>query len=248
MKNFSMTRDQRSNVEMRYLVRGALALCASAAVATPAFAQDDISFTGFHVELVTGYDDDGIDYDSDVFGGGKSSQSGWLYGAAVGYDYQTGLFVLGVDAELSETTAHNDLALSGLRVNPLATMPVVTDFDADGGGDIYVGARVGYVVAPQILLYVKGGYTHHKISFDGDGLDNGVPFDFDEKVGMDGFRLGIGGEYAITQNWYGKLEYRYSNYNNGQLDVRGADIDLDPLFEGIDGVRHQVALAFGFRF
>ncbi|HKY81913.1 MAG TPA: outer membrane beta-barrel protein [Sphingobium sp.] len=219
---------------------------------SPAFAQtDDKPFDGFRLELMTGYDDEGVDFDDDVFDGGKQSQSGWLFGFGAGYDYQTGPLVLGLETELTESTAGRDETFEGVRpAQPIAGVPtpVTTSLSIDAGGDWYIGARAGYTVTPQTLLYLKLGYTHQKIDIDGEGLDNGVPFSFDEKVGLDGFRFGVGGEYAFSNSFFGKLEYRYTNYNNGDLDVRGADIDLDPLFEGIDVVRHQFLLGVGYRF
>src|SRR4051794_14840872 len=82
---------------------GALALLAGTTAASPAFAQD-YDWTGFRVEVVTGYDDEGVDLDDDVLDGGKDSQSGWLYGFGGGYDFQMGGMVLGLEAELTEST------------------------------------------------------------------------------------------------------------------------------------------------
>ena len=222
-----------------------------AAAAGPAMAQD-AQFSGFHVELITGYDDDGVDLDDNFFGGGKNSQSGFLYGGGIGYDFQSGFWVFGAETELTESTASKGIDLSGTRpANPIAGVParpITTHVDFNAGGDYYIGGRVGYVVDPQVLLYAKVGYTHHKIEIAGRGSDNGVAFTYDEKVGLDGFRLGIGGEYQFTPQIFGRVEYRYSNYNNGNLDIRGANVSLDPLFKGIDVIRHQAAIAAGFRF
>ena len=225
-------------------------LIVAAAVATPALAQED-PFTGFRVEIVTGYDNEGVDYDDDFFDGGKTSQSGWLYGFGVGYDYQFGSAVLGVEAELTESTAGKERSYTGNRVNPLLVppaTPVSLNSNIDAGGDIYVGVRGGFLATPALLVYGKLGYSSHKIDVDGDGVDAGVPFEFDEHVKVDGFRLGIGGEYLFTSSIFGKVEYRYTNYNNGDLDIRGADVNLDPLFSGIDMVRHQGVVGVGFRF
>jgi outer membrane immunogenic protein len=237
---------------MKTLLVGAGSGLALTAGASPAMAQD-ASFTGFHVELVTGYDNEGIDFDDDVFGGGKNSQNGWLYGLGLGYDYQTESgWVFGAEGELTDSTASRNETLSGVRpANPIAGVParpVATNVEFNADADFYIGARVGYVVAPQFLLYAKAGYTHAKVEIEGNGLDNGVAFTYDESVSLSGFRLGIGGEYQFTPNIFSKLEYRYSNYNNGDLDIRGANVNLNPIFNGIDVVRHQVAVAVGYRF
>jgi outer membrane immunogenic protein len=238
----------------RWALSAGTLLAASIGFATPALAQsDDTPFTGFKVEAITGYDDEGVDFNDDVFGGGKNSQSGWMYGIGVGYDYQTGPWVFGAEGEWSDSTASRDETLSGLRpANPIAGVPlptaVTTSLEGKAGADIYIGARAGYTVMPNFLVYLKGGWSFSKIEIDGAGTDNGVPFTFDEHVSVDGFRLGVGGEYQVTPNIYVKGEYRYSNYNNGDLDVRGSDVNLDPLFSGIDIVRHQFVVGVGFRF
>ena len=217
--------------------------------ATPAQAQnDDSSFTGFKIQAITGYDNEGVDFDDDFFTGGKNDQSGWMYGLGIGYDYQTGPIVLGIEGEWSDSTASRHDDFSGTRpAQPIAT-PVTANLESKAGADLYIGARIGYVVDPAFLIYLKGGYTHERIELDGDGLDNGVPYSFDEKVKVDGFRLGVGGEYLLTDQIYTLAEYRYTNYNNGDLDVRGANVNLDPLFNNIDVVRHQFVLGVGFRF
>jgi len=230
---------------------GAIGLVAAMTAATPALAQDEPLFSGFKAEILTGYDNEGVDYDDDFFDGGKTSQSGWMYGFGLGYDHQFGGFVLGVEGELMESTAGKERSYTGSRTNPLIfppTTPVTVNTNIDAGGDLYIGVRGGFLVTPQMLLYAKLGYSMHKIDVDGSGTDNGVPFTFDEKIDVDGFRLGIGGEYAFSNSLYGKIEYRYTNYNNGDLDIRGANVNLDPLFAGIDVVRHQAVLGLGLRF
>lgn len=246
----SMAKKRRTTARHLW-VAGAL-LVAAAIGADPALAQDSDTFTGFRIEAITGYDDEGVDFDDDIFDGGKNSQSGWMYGLGVGYDYQFGQWVMGGDLEWSDSTASRDEEFSGLRpANPIAGVPatpIATSFEGKAGSDIYVGLRGGYVVSPPLLLYLKAGWSFSKIELDGTGLDNGVPFSFDESVSVNGFRIGAGGEYMFNDNFYAKAEYRYTNYNNGDLDIRGAEVDLDPVFEGIDIVRHQFVLGLGFRF
>ncbi|MFL6858007.1 MAG: outer membrane protein [Allosphingosinicella sp.] len=236
---------------MRTVLAGALLAGGLAFGASPAAASDDTPFQGFRIEAITGYDDVGVDFDDDVYNGGKNSQSGFMYGLGVGYDFQAGALVFGVEGEWSDSTASRTDDFSGTRVtNPIAGVPtpVTTHLESKAGADFYVGGRVGYVVSPEAMIYLKAGYSSGKIEMDGSGKDNGVAYTFDEKVSVHGFRLGIGGEYRFSENFYGKAEYRYTNYNNGDLDIRGANVNLNPLFSGIDVVRHQFVIGAGFRF
>lgn len=224
----------------------ALALSASALLAAPASAQDE--FSGFRIEAVAGYDNEGVDYDDDVFGGGKRDDDGFILGAGAGYDFQMGQAVFGVEAEFTESTLDREYQEQGVRpVQPIAT-PITATYNIEGGGDIYVGGRGGYAVSPAFLLYGKIGYSWHKLAIEGAGNDNGTAFTIDEQLDLGGLRLGAGGEMAFGENFYGKLEYRYSNYNEGDFDVNGANANLDPIFEGIDIVRHSVVVGAGLRF
>ena len=209
----------------------------------PAFAQDASPFTGFRVEGVAGYDvlksgerdDDGVDSSEND---GDESIEGVGYGVGIGYDFDLGSVVAGVEAEYSDSSGEqeSDETLDGINF----TSGVET------GRDIYVGARLGFQAAPATLLYVKGGYTNTSLEAAfGDDTDT-VEFD----TNVDGWRLGAGVEQLFGPNAYGKVEYRYSNYNN--LDFSD-NFDLDN-FEAenfdtdIDLDRHQVVAAVGFRF
>ena len=198
---------------MRKLVLAALA---ASAMATPAFAQD-ATFTGPRVEALVGYDtaSDGTDGDA-------GSSDGVTYGGAIGYDFQIGGAVIGAEAELtgsSVDTRADSLLVAGDRLV------------ADMGRDIYVGARAGVAITPTTLLYAKGGYTNAKVNTTYETGTTRTEISED----MEGFRVGAGAEFKLSNNMYLKGEYRYSNY--GKID--GYDIDID---------RHQVVAGVGIRF
>ncbi|QIQ85810.1 outer membrane beta-barrel protein [Erythrobacter sp.] len=207
------------------------------AVASPAMAQDTDDFTGFRLEALAGFDaskagdtvDDDLDEDND------QSIEGLVYGAGAGYDYDLGGVVVGVEAELTGSTADTgfeDGDFEGIGFG-----------EVDTGRDIYLGARAGVVASPGLLVYAKGGYTNARYNlaatFDGD--------DYDEKIDADGYRVGAGAEYRFGANTFAKLEYRYSNYSEAELDFEDdtiPDVDLGE----IDLDRHQVMAGVGFRF
>jgi outer membrane immunogenic protein len=213
-----------------------------AGAATPALAQDPGSFTGFRVEGIVGYDtlksgndeDDDVDTSDDE---GDESIDGVVFGIGVGYDFDLGGVVAGLEAEFTESTGKQEVT---------ETIDGPFSSRIETGRDIYVGGRLGFRVTPTTLIYGKAGYTNTSIEgrFEGDG----ERFEFDSNV--DGWRLGAGVEQLFGRSAYGKLEYRYSNYSN--LDFSD-DFDLDDLdpedFEtDIDLDRHQVVVALGYRF
>ena len=212
-------------------------------LATPAFAQDASPFTGFRVEGVAGYDvlksgerdDDGVDTSED---NGDESIEGVGYGVGIGYDFDLGSVVAGVEAEYSDSSGEqeSDETLDGINF----TSSVET------GRDIYVGARLGFRATPSTLLYVKGGYTN--TSIEANYETSGDAFEFDTNA--DGWRLGAGIEQVFGPNMYGKLEYRYSNYNNLDFsdDFELDTFDAENFDTDINLDRHQIMAGLGFRF
>src|SRR4051812_32158603 len=114
---------------MRILAISALAL---AAVATPAFSQDEAAstFTGPRAETIVGWDHVGAE---------GAGDSGVVYGGAVGYDLQLSKIVVGAEAELTGST--------------------IKEAGLSAGRDIYVGGRVGFAI-DSALFYAKAGYTN----------------------------------------------------------------------------------------
>ena len=198
----------------------AAALAASTALATPAFAQDaNAPFTGPRVEGVVGWDrlDDGAN-------SGTEASDGVVYGGQVGYDFQVGSAVLGIEGEATGST--NKDTTNGI-------VAVGDQFRVSAGRDLYVGGRVGFVVGERALIYAKGGYTNARINTR-YSLGTATT---EDHADAEGWRAGAGVEFSLSNNLYAKAEYRYSNYSN--IDGTNADIDLD---------RHQVVAGLGVRF
>jgi outer membrane immunogenic protein len=217
-----------------------------AGIATPAFAQpagEASPFTGFRFEGVAGYDalksgdsdEDGVDTDDDE---GDESIEGAVGGFGVGYDFDLGGIVAGVEGEFTDSTGEqeSDETIDGVAF----TTGIET------GRDLYIGGRLGVRAGPRTLAYLKGGYTNTSIEANVEG--DGERFEFDSNV--DGYRLGVGLEHIFGTNVYGKVEYRYSNYSNLDFsdDFDLDDFDAEDFDTDIDLDRHQVMAGVGFRF
>jgi outer membrane immunogenic protein len=207
---------------MRKFLLGA-ALIASAS-ATPVFAQDEAPvqapFTGAHVEGLIGYDDV------------SDAKANLLYGVAGGFDFQTGGAIIGIEGEFADSdvkATEDNLFTPGDR------------FRLNTDRDLYIGARIGYAVAPATLLYVKGGYTNAR--FEG-AFDTGTGTSYNNGVTADGYRVGAGVEQKFNlfgPSGFVKAEYRYSNYRN--IDIGEDDFDRKTDFD-----RHQFLAGVGVRF
>lgn len=187
------------------------ALLASSFAAAPALAQDGAPFTGPRIEGLVGWDR------SQVEDGGR--EDGVAYGVGVGYDFQMGGAVVGIEGEAAASTTDE-------CVTDAVTTGDELCFKAKR--DLYAGARIGTVVGSNTLLYAKGGYSNARYGLEYDDGGSGAG-DYDLSRNLDGARIGAGLEHAIGPNSFVKAEYRYSNYEDG--------------FE-----RHQALAGFGFRF
>lgn len=188
------------------------------AMATPAMAQDaegTASPGNFYITGIVGYDAPEGDVD-DV--------SGVVYGVSAGYDFNLGrnLFV-GAEAEL--TSSSTDECANGIN-------RAGDELCLEAGRDIYVGGRAGvrFGNVQQHRAYVGGGYTNAEVRLRYDANLAGSTGDFDATEELDGFRLKAGAEFGLGRNVFARAEYRYSSYDEGDLD------------------RHQLVGGIGLRF
>lgn len=210
-----------------------LATGSLAAFAVPAAAQDS-TFTGPRVEALVGYDSNRPGSTTDLDNADEIDQSidGVAYGIGAGYDFDMGNAVIGVEGEYMRSEAQSDFDTTGFNT-------AVGNIDA--GRDLYIGARAGMKVGPRSLLYVKGGYTNAK--YNVLATDNVT--DTRTDLNLDGWRAGAGAEFAISPNLFVKGEYRYSQYQEGEVEAPSGlesdrfDVDVD---------RHQFVVGVGARF
>jgi outer membrane immunogenic protein len=193
---------------MRKLIFAALL---AGTAATPALAQDTPDLSGFRIEGIVGYDRADVE---------NQGTDGVLYGVGVGYDFQAGNAVFGIEAEATDSTG-DECGTTGALVGD--------ELCVSAGRDLYVGGRVGAVVGRNTLLFAKAGYTNARVNVAYNDGDPAIPADFAGHENLDGVRVGAGAQFGIGANSYIRTEYRYSNYQDG--------------FD-----RHQVVGGFGFRF
>jgi outer membrane immunogenic protein len=153
----------------------------------------------------------------------NSAGKGWLGTVTVGYDYQFNSSIVGgvfADYDFANITG------------TLATTSAVNFFNVLGGTEKEsqawdVGARLGWLVAPNVLTYWNGGYTQARfdaISINGLQAIGGAPLGLTTMANTyQGWFLGGGVEYQLTflplHGLYGRTEYRYATYNSATLPI-----------------------------
>jgi outer membrane immunogenic protein len=175
------------------------------------------SWTGGYIGGQVGYLWGEGDASSPTLGDSEIEPDGWLGGVYVGYNYQfTNNVVLGIDADFAWTGADDEstIFLAGVDNGTLET-----ELDWEGA----VRARLGYAV-DRFLPYVAGGVAFGRLS--GEAFDlAGVSLGSDDETNT-GWTLGVGLEYAFTDNIIGRAEYRYTDF--GDFDnIDGVDFSTD---------------------
>jgi outer membrane immunogenic protein len=196
----------------------ASANAADLAVKAPAIAPAPFSWTGFYIGAHAG---GGVLFDAGWTPGiGAAADRhgiGALAGGQIGANYQTGMLVLGIEAEGfwsgMRNTANFYNQFGAVPNQLIASAHVKNKWDAD------VAARFGLAVQ-RALVYGKVGYVWggfdwdyaQTLSFGGNPL---VPT-YTEKASanLDGLLIGIGLEYAFLNNWSAKFEYDYLGFAN----------------------------------
>lgn len=214
------------------------------AASAPALAQSansnsEISpaeaFSGAHIEATIGWEQLGakLQIANQTAAGIKHTRNGFTYGAAAGYDLALSENVTG-GAEVGiygSSAKWNNASIQGTAT--LAVAP------SKSGRDIYVGARFGYAFDNRTSLFLKGGYTNHRLEVVAATTNNTTNLAFN----ANGFRLGAGLEKKLSRSTYAKLEYDYSHYANVRFTALSSPSTIDLTTD-----RHQILTSVGIRF
>jgi outer membrane immunogenic protein len=154
------------------------------------------------------------------------NNDGFVGGGQIGYNYQIGQWVIGIEADLQYADMNKNNTNGVVVLNP-GVVGFVGAQNANFGGIDYFGTvrgRLGYAI-DRMMIYGTGGFAY-------GGADNNRFTD-----GFDGWRnhndstrtgyaIGGGIEYAFTPNLTGKIEGLYVNLernrDNGFIGVVGA--------------------------
>jgi outer membrane immunogenic protein len=138
---------------------------------------------------------------SGVFGGGQ-----------IGFNFQSGQFVWGVEADLG------GMGLSKTTNEPGGGGILFTTIKSGFYGD--VTGRLGIAAWDRTLLYVKGGYAF----YDGKISQTDVPEATVGKSGHSGWTIGGGFEQMFSPAWSWKVEYLHFDF--GRFNNTFADGDV----------------------
>jgi outer membrane immunogenic protein len=130
------------------------------------------------------------------------NRSGFLGGGQVGYNWQSGAFVFGLEGDGGWMGFGGQTLLTGTASNTMVGLRSV------GYGDIT--GRIGFAF-DRALLYVKGGYA---VTGNAATFSTLAPFTATLPSSNSGYTVGGGVEYKITQNWSAKVEYMHFDFGH----------------------------------
>ena len=135
--------------------------------------------------------------------------NGGLFGGYAGYNWQSAQWVFGVEGDFNGVWNDETFNVGGFDVD------VGTDYLAS------VRGRVGYAF-DRTLIFATAGVAFTRMSAEAD-LFNVASLNADQN--FTGWTVGAGAEYAFTDNWIGRLEYRYYDFGDSSIDGFG-DVEL----------------------
>jgi outer membrane immunogenic protein len=136
---------------------------------------------------------------------------GGIFGVHAGFNYQTGRWVLGVEADYSGTTLDTTQS-----VFPL---PSTVSSKLDSLGT--VRGRLGYVFDNRLLVYGTGGWAYghvnNRASFEQDPLHT-----VSETLTKYGWTAGGGADWAFMDHWIARVEVLYVDLGNSTTNLAPA--------------------------
>ncbi len=150
---------------------------------------------------------------------------GGTIGIFAGKNWQKDKVVYGIEAELS--SLNNESSATDLQT----TLSVNADWLAA------IKLRVGYLVAPDTLLYATAGVAW--ANFDTEIKTAGQSVRSSDT--LNGFLVGIGAEHKFDNNWSARLEYAYTSFDEQNVDIGRESLTYDPDI-------HAIRIAFVYKF
>ncbi len=149
--------------------------------------------------------------------GNTVNTDGFVGGGFLGYNYQMDNFVAGVEG---------DIGYGGFKGDNAGT-------EAKGGLNGSLRGRLGYAVSPDILPYVTAGGAAQSLKVTEGGVS--------DKNTLVGWTAGAGTDIRITDNVFGRVEYRYTDYGNKSFTTGSGTRD-------VDAHDHRVQFGIGMKF
>jgi outer membrane immunogenic protein len=191
------------------------------------------TWTGFYVGADIGY---AWGYNNYTLAGVLpyyNKPNGEIGGLHIGYNYQISQFVVGIEGDVQGADFNNSTTLLGL--NTSTRVPV------EGS----IRGRLGYAW-DRTLFFVTGGAVFGDIENNYNILGIYDPHGTYTKT-RTGYTVGGGIEYALSNNWSVRGEYRYADFGRSTDNIFSNLVPGGvPLSSHV--VEHKVTVGFSYKF
>ena len=209
----------------RLIVAGASAVVASAGAASatdlpapiytkaPVMANPAYDWSGFYVGSHLGYIwGKSRVYDNGVLTESGAPTDGVVGGLLAGYNWQSGLLVLGIEGDFGWSNAQGHGTAPPLPPPPLPPPAPRGPNTYDLRWDSHFVGKAGFA-SDRWLIFATGGLAIAGFSFQ-EGVVPPAPPANRISATYVGFSVGAGAEYAFTQNLLGRLQYVYDDFGS----------------------------------
>jgi outer membrane immunogenic protein len=186
------------------------------------------SWTGFYVGLNGGYSWGQSSTDFTITGvtAGSASQNmnGWVGGGQIGYNWQAGTWVYGLEADIQATGQKGTFGLATPTSCPIAVVAPIPCTTGSGSVEQKLPwfgtlrGRLGVTPSANWLLYATGGLAYGEVDTNATftaavGFPGGPVTATSTSASFNttrvGWVVGAGAEWAIFGPWTAKVEYLY---------------------------------------
>ncbi len=230
------------------------ALAADIPARSPAIAPAPVVFaplftwSGFYIGVNAGYAGDKFDYpfggyiyDTPYGGSASVTSSGFIAGGQIGYNYAFGGgFMLGLEADYQFANVEG-------RVNLAINDPISAAVEAGSELTSFgtVRGRIGFGW-DRALIYATGGWAYGRVKSSGSIGLGGFGGGLSRSQSANGWTVGAGVEYALTNNLSFKTEYLYVDL--GDKTLYAADYGFATARLDVDTRFHVVRAGLNWRF
>jgi len=158
-------------------------------------------------------------------GTGSATDNNWTGGGQVGFNWQSGVVVWGVEADFQSFSLGVTRTVSAPFPAVFTSYNITTGYNTDW---LFTArGRLGWTVTPTALLYATGGVAVTDPQLTNQFIDNAASFGFASNTfgtssvssTRTGWTVGGGLEVALGNNWTAKGEYLYLDFGSAGTTV-----------------------------
>jgi outer membrane immunogenic protein len=164
--------------------------------------------------------------------------NGFLGGGRIGYDFDAGPALLGVYGDIAATNIQSSINVTAPGFGG-ASLNASSKLDWVGT----IQAKLGMPVSDSLLVYAHGGFAHgHTSQTASLTIGGGGPAPFTASQDRNGWVLGAGVEFAVTNNLFFNTEYSYTDLGTATI-TSGGGLDLSEKL-----AYHQITAGLSYKF